>query len=219
MSEDIEDSSSALSALPPGVGAISFGPDGKPIYHLDPFLVHMRWSDVRVDSASFSTLPPHDRLYLQAQAFISAAILLCEGAGEAGPELRWPQASVCYYCLHLSTELFLKACILTVGHVLPAVHEIGELRAIYERLLPDEMYAFQTPWNQSVKDLHATLGFEVYQGVDRSPDQLFRYGMDKQGRASSSVHFFTPGYLFNYMTHLRGRWAKIWESVSTMGGG
>ena len=96
-----------------------------PIY---PLLRGMRWEGISVDSASFKNLPSAERLYRLSQAYLRAAAVLCEQAGEAGEKLEWSQASVCYYCLHLATELFLKACIQRIGREPSKHHEIADLR-------------------------------------------------------------------------------------------
>lgn len=200
--------------MPEGVATVGISSDGKVFHILDPFLRNMRWEGVTVDSESFKALPPAERLYRLSRAFLYSGIVLCEGAGDTGTKLEWPKASVCYYCLHLATELFLKACILRVGREPSKHHEIAELRREYERLLPGEAYSFQTSWALSAKDLDQIFGFEVLHGVDRTPDQLFRYSMDKKGTPSGGTQIFTPGYLFNYMKDLEARWAKIWEKAS-----
>lgn len=199
--------------LPEGVAAASVSADGKVTYVFDPFLLNMRWDGLSVNSASFRALSPADRLYPLSRAFLCSGIALCERAGDTGAQLEWPQASVCYYCLHLATELFLKACILRAGREPSKHHEIAELRREYERLLPGEAYRFQTKWALSAKEIDEVFGFEVLHGIDRSPDQLFRYSMDKKGNSSGMIHNFVPGYLFNYMKDLEIRWNEIWGAI------
>jgi hypothetical protein len=199
--------------LPEGVAAARVSADGDVTYTLDPFLLDMRWKGVSVNSASFRALSPADRLYQLSRAFLYSGIVLCERAGDNGATLEWPQASVCYYCLHLATELFLKACILRVGREPSKHHEIAELRREYERLLPGEAYFFRTSWALSAKDLDEIFGFEVLHGIDRTPDQLFRYSMDKKGNSSGRIQNFVPGYLFNYMKDLTIRWNEIWKAI------
>ena len=145
--------------------------------------------------------------------YLSAAIVLCEQAGEAREGLEWAQGSVIYYCLHLATELFLKACIQGVGKEPSKHHEIGELWRAYKVLLPGAEYNFQTSWAVSPKELDQIVGVPVLHGVDRTPDQLFRYSMDKKGGASKNIQIFTPGYFFNYMKDLEVRWAGIWGQI------
>jgi hypothetical protein len=203
--------------LPPGVGFSYVDQEGRTIYHPDPFLRNLRWEGVTVDSSVFKELPFHEQLYQRAQAFLNAAIVLCEDAGEAGNDIRWPQGSVCYYCLHLATELFLKACILRVGpESVKLNHNVSDLRRDYGELLPGPRFDWPTPWFASAADLAECFGHEVLQGIDRTPDQLYRYGADKAGCTSAGVQCFTPGYLFNYMTHIEARWSEIWATVSTM---
>ena len=206
-----------IMPLPEGVAAAGVSADGKVMYVLDPFLLNMRWDGLSVNSASFRALPPADRLHRLSVAFLRSGIVLCERAGETGAALEWPQASVCYYCLHLATELFLKACILRVGREPSKHHEIADLRREYTHLLPGDAFFFQTSWALSAKDLAESFGFEVLHGIDRTPDQLFRYSMDKKGNASGMIQNFVPGYLFNYMTDLEIRWREIWQAIPVDG--
>jgi len=69
----------------------------------------------------------------------------------------------------------------------------------------------------SAKDLDDIFGFEVLHGVDRTPDQLFRYGMDKKDTPSGMIQNFVPGYQFNYMGDLELRWKEIWASLNNEG--
>jgi hypothetical protein len=188
--------------------------DGVELVIEDPFLRNMPWPSVRIDSSSFKSLPPSTRLYKQSRAFLCAAISLCEQAGKSPATLDWPRASVCYYCLHLATELFLKACILQVGGKPAKSHEIADLLKCYEELFPGHENRFWTPWALSVKELDEALGVNVLRGVDRTPDQLFRYGMDKSGSASAGIQFFTPGYFYNYAQYLVDKWHKVWSNTA-----
>lgn len=203
----------SMIEIPEGVAAVGISADGKRHYIHDPFLRGMRWKGISVDSSSFKKLPPAERLYRLSQSYLRAATALCEQAGEAGERLEWPQASVCYYCLHLATELFLKACIQGIGQEPSKHHEIAELWKVYKELLPGAEYNFQTSWMLSPKDLDQIVGVQVLHGVDRTPDQLFRYGSDKKGDPSRNIQIFTPGYFFNYMKDLEFRWAGIWEQI------
>ncbi len=200
--------------LPPGVAASGEPPDGTVAYLMDPFLRDMRWPGLTVASSAFKELPVQERFYRQARAFLRASLVICEDAGSAGTALEWSQGAVCYYCLHLATELFLKACIIRLGSEPSKVHEIADLRSQYAQLLPGNQYAFPTPWFLSAKQLHDLFGGEVLRGIDRTPDQLYRYGADKHGAPSEGTQLFTPGYLFNYMKHLESRWSEIWNDLN-----
>jgi HEPN domain-containing protein len=206
--------------LPQGVSAAFVDHDGNTVYHLDPFLRNMKWEGIQIDSSRFKQLSTHERLYQLAQAYLHAATLLCEAVGEAPENLDWPQASVCYFCSHLATELFLKSCILCIGRDPGKLsHEIADLLRRYREALPEKEFEFLTPWFLSARDLAESLGHEVLQGVDRTPDQLFRYGMDKGGNVSAGVQFFTPGYFFNYAKYLAGKWQDIWTVINEMKNG
>jgi hypothetical protein len=179
----------------------------------DPWLNNMRWPGVGVHSGQFNNLPIPEKLYQQSQAFIKSALVLCENAGDKAKDIQWSDASVCYYCLHLATELFLKACIYSKkGKPKKLSHEISELRKEYFALLPEEKYFFHTPWSVSKSDLEA-IGIIVSDSVDRKPNELYRYGMDKNEKSPEGLHNFTPGYFFNYMKDLKSRWEDIWSDL------
>jgi hypothetical protein len=85
-------------------------------------------------------------------------------------------------------------------------------------MFPGEQHFFHTPWFASADDLSRILGHEVLLGVDKKPDQLYRYSADRSGAASNGIQFFTPGYLFNYMKYLGDRWSAVWSSIAPDGG-
>src|SRR5207249_3867426 len=101
--------------LPEGVAAMSVSSDGRKLYVLDPLLVNMRWPGLSIDSDSFKALAPHQRLFELSLAFVRSARTLCENLATSHEPIAWPSASVCYYCLHISTELFLKAVLFRLG--------------------------------------------------------------------------------------------------------
>ncbi len=200
--------------------------EGDVVRYDDPFLHEMKWPGVTVTSETFRDLPVHDRLYELAHAFLRAARSLCERAGEAAGALKWPDASVCYYAVYHATELFLKACVWQRRPERAATltaekdaHDVGYLLREYMAIMPDaETAFFHTPWFLSAKDLDKLLGCEVYRGVDRTLDQLFRYSADKKGDASHGVHFFTPGYMLNYLAYLEERWKDLWATICAADG-
>jgi hypothetical protein len=184
--------------LPKGVGVAIKNKDGSITYIRDPYLDGMKWEGVYVDSKSFKTLPSHEKLYALSIQYLRSAIVLCEKAGEAGTKLTWPQGSVVFYCLHLSTELFLKSCLLCRGVPSKKLnHEIADLLREYEKVVPEKSYHFTTPWQLSASDINEALGVDVIKGIDCVPDQLFRYSFDKIGTPSNGTQFFSPGYLYN----------------------
>jgi hypothetical protein len=201
--------------LPEGVGAVMRGPDGRALYILDPFLSENRWPGVAVNSASFKKLSSPEKFYEQAIAFLQATKVLCETAGQAGENLRWSQGSVCFYCLNLATELFLKACISrSSGMNEIPTHELSKLLARYGEILPEPEFRFPTPWAMSASEIERVLGAQIFNSIDRNPDQLYRYGVGRDGAESAGVQFFNPGYMFNYLTHLNNVWERAWNEVS-----
>jgi len=214
MSGNKRKSDDKLGLLPPGVSSAFVNSEGKVVYELDPLLLNMRWEGLSVDSIAFRNLSAQERLYKQSRAFLHAAIILCEDAGEAGTNLEWPQGSVCYYCLHFATELFLKACLICLGMEPKKLnHEIADLFSQYRELLPGKEFYWPTPWYLSARNINEMFGQDVLHGVDRTPDQLFRYGMDKKGKSSVGVQIFTPGYFFNYSKYIEVKWSEIWTSI------
>lgn len=200
--------------LPPGVDAKIIGADGQVTYILRPFTTEDKWPGVAVDTSEFRSLSAADKLYQQATAFIDAAAVLCQAAGEKGQDLRWSDGSVCYYCINIATELYLKAAILRAGSKSPpTVHDISGLLRLYEELLPDGQFHFPTPWRLSATDIEEALGQSFYAEVDRKPDQLYRYAIGKDGRGSAGLQFFTPSYMFGYIAHLRRVWESAWNSI------
>ena len=202
----------SLDPLLEDIGVVIHNKDGSVTYIQDPFLKGMKWKGVSVNSKKFTSLSAHEKLFMLSQEFLGAAISLCQRAGEAGPALTWPQGSVVYYCLHLATELFLKACLVRKKVSLKTLnHEVADLLREYERAFPEEADHFTTPWQSSAREINQMLGNDVITGVDSVPDQLFRYSMNKGGIPSKSVHFFTPSYLYNYMSDLEDKWSKTWK--------
>lgn len=188
--------------------------DGKVHREYAPYPADERWPGVHIDSTGFVQLPHPERLYRMSQGFLDAAIHLCEQAGESGDDLKWPQASVCRYLLHLATEQFLKACVLSLGTQPASMnHDIAGLRRKYYELLPSPEFDWPTPWDISAQDIDDALGTKVLHGIDRLPDQLYRYGADKSGAPSAGLQLFTPGAEMGYMTYLKRRWIEIWARV------
>jgi hypothetical protein len=105
----------------------------------------------------------------------------------------------------LATELFLKACICRAGGEALKSHEIADLLKRYAELYPGEENRFPTPWRLSASDVDEVLGVKVFHGVDRAPDQLYRYGADKRGAASQGIQLFTPGYFLKLRAPLDGQ--------------
>ncbi len=156
--------------LPDGVGAVMRSPDGSVLNVLDPFLSDNRWPGVGVDSGSFKKLSRPEKFYAQAVAFLQATKILCETAGESGEDLRWSQGSVCFYCLNLATELFLKACISRAsGGSASPIHELSKLTAQYSEILTEPEFQFPTPWALSVSDIEGALGAQIFNSISLGP--------------------------------------------------
>ena len=173
-----------------------------------------------IDSVSFNSKPSHEQLYLLAIGYLHSSRTLCVDIGTNCNRQSWPHASVVYFLIHHATELFLKACILSCrpsGEKLH--HDVGKLKARYLELFSKEDCDFHTPWGRQLTDIEKELGFMVFEGVDRVPDQKFRYSLDKQGKSSQSISSFAPGYFLNYVEYLETRWNRVWSSRVTDSGG
>ncbi len=199
--------------IPANVEAVIQHPDGKREYIYSPFPVLDRWPGVSVDSSSFKGLPPAEKLYKQAAAFLNAARSLCQVAGKKGKNLRWSEGSVCYYCLNIAMELFLKACICRSKGVIEKTHDISRLLVMYREMLPDKRFHFATSWAPSLQDIERTLKVQIGSPIDHAPDQLHRYGIDLKGKGSAGVQFFSPNHFFGYVKYLDDIWQEAWNSI------
>ena len=199
----------------PGVEAVFTDAEGRKTVVFDPNQTRVQWPGVLVMSDVFEQLDNPAKFYEQSQAFLSAAKLLCETAGQSGAtgrEITWPQASVCYYCVHIATELFLKACLSARLGEVPKTHDLKKLLISYAEILPASEFQFQIPlaWTEAASLFENLL--------DRTPDQLYRYGVGKDGKGSSKTHQFVPDVLFNRISHLSHVWPRAWNEVGTQRG-
>jgi hypothetical protein len=194
----------------PGVEAVMVGQDGHKTVVFNPIQSKVQWPNVSVTSYAFERLDIPAKLYEQALAFLNASKLLCEAAGSsgaAGRSVNWSQGSVCYYCVHIATELFLKACICVQSGEVPKTNDLQKLLASYGAALPEPEFQFQVPlaWQQAASSFENVL--------DRAPDQLYRYGVGKDGKGSSLTHQFVPDTLFNRIAHLLQVWPRAWNKL------
>ena len=118
----------------PGVESVGIGADGGKVVVFNPLQTQVQWPGVLVNSFGFERLAPPAKFYEQAIAFLNAAKVLCQDAGTkgaAGGDITWSQGSVCYYCVHIATELFLKACIWAHSGQIPKTHDLQKLLSAY----------------------------------------------------------------------------------------
>lgn len=206
--------------LPKGVEAALVDSAGRTKYVFNPVQADIRWPGVAVDSSSFEKLSVPEKFFEQALAFLSAAKVLCETAGvagEVGKQISWSQGSVCFYCLNLATELFLKACISRgSGETAPSTHDLPKLLRRYKEILPSSEFQFQIPilWKRTSSDIETALGRKLFAPVDRTPDQLYRYGVGKDSAGSALTHRFVPDVIFNRITSFEKVWHRAWGEVS-----
>jgi hypothetical protein len=190
-------------------------PNGEIEYIYSPFPVENRWPGVFANSSTFSKLPVSEKFYRQSIAFLQAARTLCKDAGEAGQALEWSKGSVCYYCLNIAMELFLKACIQkSKGIVAIPTHEISELLDSYRKVLLEPEFHFVTWWDRSWAEVEKNLGVKIAATIDHHPDQLYRYGADKSGKGSAGIQNFSPDYFFSYISYLNDIWERAWNKIS-----
>jgi HEPN domain-containing protein len=205
--------------FPKGVESVGVASGGRKTYVLNPVQAQIQWPGVSVDSSSFENLSVSQKFYEQAIAFLRAAKVLCEAAGVAGQlgkRISWPQGSVCLYCLNLATELFLKGCISRGSdEAAPATHDIKKLLRQYKDILPGSEFQFQVPmlWNLNASEIEHALGSKIFSPVDKMPDQLYRYGVGKDGSGSGLTHVFAPGSIVNRIAHFERVWQRAWNEV------
>ena len=185
------------------------------IHVLDPFADADRWPRVIIESAVFNQEPICERLFALALAYLNTSASLCQVIGENPERQTWPDASVAYFCLHHATELFLKACILSRCSSEKLHHDVSQLKKRYRELFPGAACDFHSPWTISSDDLDRLLGTRVFEGVDRIPDQKYRYGAGRDLKPSQSISSFAPGHILNYVDYLRTRWRLIWDQTKT----
>ena len=188
----------------PGVEAVLTDAEGRKTVVFNPIQVNVQWPGVSVTSYSFDQLATPEKLYEQALAFLSSAQVLCEVAGQ---NPNWSQGSVCYYCVHIATELFLKACLSVRSGEVPKTHDLQKLLSSYVEILSASEFHFQVPlaWQQVASS------FENL--IDRAPDQLYRYGVGNDGKSSSMTHQFVPDTLSSRITHLSQVWPRAWKEA------
>ncbi len=205
--------------LPKGVESVNIDSDGHETYVLNPIQAEVQWSEIAVDSSSFEKLTVSEKLYEQAVAFLSASKVLCKKAGvdgQAGKNINWPQGSVCYYCMNIATELFLKACISrSSSGEAPQTHNLKKLLQLYEKVLPGSEFQFQIPilWKIAISEIENALGGKLFTQIDKNPDQFYRYGIGKDGAGSGLTHRFVPDIVFNRIIHLEKIWLRAWQKV------
>lgn len=197
---------------PAGVVAWSVDEDGRAVYFFDPLTVKARWPGISVSSEHFKELPISEQLFARSIAFLQAASNMCEQVGEGKQARNWASASACYYLLHLATELFLKAALSRLGARLKGTHSIDSLLKQYRERLPDAEYRFPVRWLFRPDEIASAHG-KGAKGIDSTPDQLFKYGIDKAGTPSEATHIFNPSYFYNSVQDLEKRWQTIWSAM------
>ncbi|WP_420630332.1 hypothetical protein [Candidatus Leptofilum sp.] len=179
----------------------------------DPFLEEAKWPGCRIESHEFGKKENCDRLFELSTAYLKSAKLLCIEIGENSSAQNWPNASVVYFLLYHATELFLKACIISNNSNYKLNHDIGKLKAQYLEIYSNEDFNFPSPWELSQEKIEDIIGSKVFDGVDRNPDQKYRYFSDKKGDPPKSINVFSPGYILNYIEFLLEKWDQLWSSI------
>jgi hypothetical protein len=77
---------------------------------------------------------------------------------------------------------------------------------------PDPQYDFPVSLTFRPRDVDGLFGIEL-DGIDLKPDEILRYGGDKEGNSSSLTHVFAPGYQLNVLQDLHERATRIWASL------
>jgi HEPN domain-containing protein len=194
----------------PGVESVGVDAEGRTVVAFNPLQAQVQWPGVLVSSFRFDNLEPTAKFYEQAIAFLDAAKVLCQNAGSknaAGRDITWSEGSVCYYCVHIASELFLKACIWTHSGEAPKTHDLQKLLSTYTEVLPGPEFQFQLPlaWLQDSSSFERML--------DRAPDQLYRYGVGRDGGGSAYTHQFSPDLVFNRVAQFERVWPRAWHAL------
>lgn len=177
----------------------------------------MKWPNIGIDSSAFSSLTASERLHGLSIAYLNSAICLCNNLGDHPDALDWPRASVVYFCLYHSIELFLKACILVrapedkLRH-----HDIDKLQDRYCELYPDikDEFHIETPWDIGLATAEKI--FEVklnIQDFEYNSDQVYRYMTGKDSASTTSIHCFSPGACLLMAERFQNEIVRIWQAV------
>jgi hypothetical protein len=179
-----------------------------------PFRIDDRWSGVSVSSAAFKNLPRPEQFNRLSFAYLEAAMLCCEHAGEAGASLQWPQAAVCEYLLHHAEELFLKGCILKAGvNTPPTTHDLPKLVATLRKHAPSADVSWVGSEAIGANAVKEALGFLPGNDLDWRPEQKHRYGSDKLGQPPAGISIFTPASRMGQLKWYRKKWEEAWDSI------
>lgn len=65
----------------------------------------------------------------------------------------------------------------------------------------------------NLSDIETSLGGKLFAAIDKTPDQLYRYGADKSGAGSGGVHRFVPDTVFSRILHFEKIWQRAWKEV------
>lgn len=169
-----------------------------------------RWPESHANSIEFAELPPAERLYQLAEAYVQSARILCERLGENSDEVTWPRASVIYFCYRHAVELFLKSCILHKNPLDACDHDIGRLRKQYATIYPESRMDFETPYDVGFNELEEILGVPLgLSGIEKSHDQIYRYFGDRHGAAPRSQHYFSAGSCMSMIERLEADMNRI----------
>jgi hypothetical protein len=179
----------------------------------------IKWPNVSVDSSAFRSLTTPERLHELSVAYLNSAMYLCQYIGENPNALDWPRASVVYFCLHHSIELFLKACILIRAPASEKLHHnIEKLQDRYCELYPDlkDEFHIESPWDIDLRSAAKEFGVSLnIQDFEYQSDQVYRYMTGKDGATTNSIHIFSPGSCLFMAERFQTDFARIWQAVSS----
>lgn len=176
---------------------------------------HLRWM-TSADSEEFSSASFEQRLHGLALAYLESAKLLCVALGDHPRALTWPRASVVYFTSHLAAELFLKACVVRRKAEEKLDHDIERLQKRFSDLYPN-IEPLDTPWDVSIDTVTALFGLTrdavVMEDFEHKPDQIYRYGADKQGHPMKGFEQLAPGKWIQWIERTEVAFQRIWASI------
>lgn len=177
----------------------------------------LKWPGVLVESEPFGNTDAPERFRQMSIGYLNSAQALCYDLGENPEKLDWPRASVTYFCIYHSIELFLKGCILLrapSGEKLH--HSVSKLQDRYCDLYPEikESFHIETPWDISLKYMSEALVVDInVEDYEHNTDQVYRYMSGKNMESPRSIHVFSPGGCLLLCERLETEMGRVWAAV------
>lgn len=148
----------------------------------------MHWNLVTNDELRGLNIP--EQFLAFSEAYVEAAILLCEELVRNNAETTYVRGPVPLFLTHHATEPFLNAAILATDpeSSLRNNHDIKKLLQRYKNLYPGSIFAFEAPFiadDPDLKDMEPELVREYFkwkEGFEKQypENQRYRYPLNRQ---------------------------------------